>query len=496
MTDRLKYISEYVGQNAATEREVWLAMPSHLSCPTAWYGTALSDLLSKGANADGEYYARRAIVDMANPKLSDKFPGQVALYRSAADRERDRRTAMKPGRAHRHMFPWLPETAHAAFATAVAEMLASESQLKVVASTEESAFVHAYATEPARYTNPRTESFRKSLANSCMRYEFANLPMHPAAAYASGDFQILYIETIEDDETRIAARCVLHIKSNTYAPIYGCTDAAMNAIERYLESIGASEAESIDWHGAKMQRIEHYDEFVMPYLDMEGLGADVYSSYLRLADENAAEFNCRQTNGTTERVERGEYCEDCEEHVDETFTVYRNGHLHGERQVCEYCRDDSYYFCEDVSEHVHQDNTMTRLYWRYGRAEEETVSDACDDYCITESGETWRCSDCEETYDGEYCSQEEINNGEYVQCCMSDKYMPKNDAIELNDGRFVHPDELSDEIRVVDGELVKFVQCSESSQWLHPDETVTLSCGAIVGLQRCLPVIFQPAVSA
>ena len=75
------------------------------------------------------------------------------------------------------------------------------------------------------------------------------------------------------------------------------------------------------------------------------------------------------------------YCDDCDEYVLETYTVYDAG---GERYVCEHCRDNYYTLCSKCHEYVHEDCV------RYIESVDKYV---CDE-CLREH--FFYCEECEE----------------------------------------------------------------------------------------------------
>ena len=102
-----------------------------------------------------------------------------------------------------------------------------------------------------------------------MRYDFDNLPAHPATAYASGDFEIVYTT---DQDGYIASRCVVYLNEDgdqkQAGPIYGVSEQALDIISNHL----TAQNTNLDglWDGAKLKRIPYGSSgFIAPYLDPE-----------------------------------------------------------------------------------------------------------------------------------------------------------------------------------------------------------------------------------
>ena len=124
------------------------------------------------------------------PFRSEKFEGKISLYPSLKDRDNEREVAMKPTRAFALMFPEIP---HKELITMCDSYLNEfvERNFTVYIGCSKEDFTFAYNGDQAPMENIKTTNSHKSMGCSCMRYDFEDLPMHPAAAYASGDFKII-----------------------------------------------------------------------------------------------------------------------------------------------------------------------------------------------------------------------------------------------------------------------------------------------------------------
>jgi len=156
------------------------------------------------------------------PRRSEKFHPKISVWQSLEHRDNDRVTAMKPARAFSLMFP---ELDHKTIIQINDEYLQEFAPREFTVRTSKKAedFKRAYAGEQSPNENIDTTPFRKHLAHSCMRYDFDNLTMHPAEAYASGDFTIVYAL---DQNDLVAGRCVVYTKDHIIPQVPHTTSRA------------------------------------------------------------------------------------------------------------------------------------------------------------------------------------------------------------------------------------------------------------------------------
>ena len=203
------------------------------------------------------------------PYMSELKPGNIALFQSREKMDSNKETSMNPGRALKLMFPELPDDDVSFLVDKIRGTLVT-SDYKLAVGSERKDFKHAYTHDQEDYQNPGTTHYRKSLANSCLRYDFDHLECHPAEAYASGDFRIIWVE---NEHGEIGARCVAYQNPEgvlNSGPVYGCTDPAIDIIENYLIDNKANTKSDASWVGARLLRIPHAnsERFVGPYLDL------------------------------------------------------------------------------------------------------------------------------------------------------------------------------------------------------------------------------------
>tara|TARA_B100001093_G_scaffold439301_1_gene439159 strand:- start:2815 stop:4395 length:1581 start_codon:yes stop_codon:yes gene_type:complete len=360
------------------------------------------------------------------PQRSKEYKGKISLYQTNKARDQDKRIAMKPGRAIKYMFPELSDHAIEKLVDQFRHKF-SEKVFTLHTSTEAIDFKSAYSHTQSEMENPETTWERKSLCCSCMRYEFDNLEAHPAEAYASGEFTIVYLK---DSLNRIAGRCVVWTKPKTpqAGPIYGTCESSMDKIQEHLESIGA-EQDNSTWEGARMKRIvHHHGGFVAPYLDLEprNLTDDGHN----LVIDCCGEIDASRYDGTLD----SHYCTcaSCAEGVSEDEYYYSDS---TDECYCHECYHESHSYCDYLEEYYHNDDAVRVWGMNKWGVDYELVSE-CN---ATDSGDYILCSDskfwCVD--DAQWCETE----SEYISPEQIDNYFTSDGDSELyhKDDMVAHP---------------------------------------------------------
>jgi len=327
-----------------------------------------------------------------SPRRSTEFKGKISLFQTAVNRNNDKRTAMKPGRAIKYMYPELPDSS---VETIVDEFRKefSDKMLHVTMSGSWRDFKRAYSGSQADMENPYTTHSRKSLACSCMRYEFEHLSAHPAEAYASGDFKIIYTH---DDDDRIHSRCVVYMKHSSgipqAGPVYGVCEASLDKIEEELRNIEAVSCNNADWVGARLVNIKHKgldDQFIAPYLDIEPRILEVYDDdFLQVS--YSGKIDASQYTGVLSSDHM--QCECCNDSMHEDNSMYS---AYDSSYYCEDCFHDRHFFCNYLSEYVSYDEGVP-VYVQYAWGiDYETVSEQNRDvnYIYCSDGRYWHEED-------------------------------------------------------------------------------------------------------
>lgn len=342
-----------------------------------------------------DHIARRYVSAVYRPFKSDIREGNIALTRNAVDAKRDRQTSMKPGRAFRHMFPWLDDNAISALAEAWIED-SSPRELILHTGKEADDFRRAYDHNRASYRNPATTHNRKSLASSCMQGVTRGWDLDKereysvGEAYASGDFSVAWLETKEGD---IAGRVVyLDVAEMTHfsGPIYGCCEQSLNTLQQHLDSMDA--VFDVDgWDGARFAVVGSVDNPVVPYVDGDLSGhIRGASKYIHLSVQDG-EFTFDNTDGTHSG---GEHCGGCGDSVSEDETYYTD-----DGPMCDCCFNENYVHLESGEIASIEDVTYVYAKNRWGIEQVWVYED--DAVWCEALQEMWHTDDVSFTEDGD-----------------------------------------------------------------------------------------------
>ena len=375
-------------------------------------------------------------------RRSERFHPKITLWLSQEHRDIDRLTAMKPTRAFGTLFPELEHKQLMQITDLYLREFAPR-EFTVHVSQEADDFRRAYAGNQSATENINTTRTRKHSAHSCMRYEFDHLPCHPATAYASGDFSIVFVT---DQNGDIAGRCVVCTSSDfdkpQAGPIYGVSEQALDCIEERLECMGARYDDDASWVGARLKRIEYDDAFVGPYLDL--IPQHLSDTGNHLVVSHTGEIDASVYSGLL----GGHYAECCEcgRGIDEDDTYHSEA---TGNSYCECCYYEEHIFCEYAEEDVHKDDTYTC--WRLshnGRYDSILVSQnevECGEYFILCSdGEYWHIDDvqyCE--YDDEWISPSNLDD--YFTSDWDGELYPNTMSRTTVDGEEVSSEEMDND---------------------------------------------------
>ena len=450
-----------MGRNAETaETHLLKLFPDCISKDKSEYGTnpvnpetgnRLSKRLVEWLKSEiGNCYAyERFLVNLAWPNVETvESRLMVKLWLNHDDRNKGiaARRLMKPGKALRHLFPWLSDSQVEFYVDRLRTEL-GERQYTLNTGRDAGTFRDVYTGEQCRMENPKTCAMRKSLANSCMRYETImhhdtdGILRHPVEAYASGEFEIVYVT---DNRGHVAARCVVWMGDDScdtfkpvYAPIYGVCEKSMDMIQSHLDFIGAIES---DWIGAALNVIEgRYGGYIAPYLDLSPQRLDHSGSELIITnrgDIDASEYS-GLLNGESEYMCTCENCGD-------RYNSEEEGGFVDETPVCDSCYVDSN-FCECYEEMTFQDCGTVYLI-RSGRTVTEIWCDnAIEHHAERVDGEYWRTDDLYSDYQGDYITPEQVDNGEYFVSEWNGEFYPSEMMCETSEGEIVSRIELDDD---------------------------------------------------
>lgn len=374
-------------------------------------------------------------------KLASNTRGNIALYLNEKQMESQKIQSLRPGRALRVLLPKITD--------AELEKLVDKfrkdfpmGDYTVHRSFEAEAFKKAYSGAITAMQNPSTTYARKSLANSCMRHDFSHLKHHPAEAYASGEFEMLWTET---PDGKIGSRMVVwhppagHRKHGTIqcGPVYGTCEYSMDLLQELMVKEGAALFNDATWCGAKLSKLhKSSNEVFVPYIDNEQ-GLLVHDDCLEITDEDPDDCECsaRNTCGYSYISTARCSCDRCGDRMDEDDSYHTPDGL-----VCEYCYSDYYFTCEEYDEVYHNDEATTVYSMRSWGVESRTVCCAARDefYVYCADGEYWHQDDVLALADGTYLGGNA--HAEAAECMMTNEYYLLDDLIPTVGGDYVSKD--------------------------------------------------------
>ena len=199
--------------------------------------------------------------------------------------------------------------------------------------------------------------------NSCMAYDFSNLPNHPCEIYGAGDLALAYI--LEDGGGEVTGRAIVWPEHKVHGRIYGDYER----MEEALKLAGYTQGE---FAGARLLRIAHNNTFIAPYLDPPICNVSDNGSYLII--DGDGEYELQNTNGL---ADYGVQCANCEGRVDED-EAYSDPN--GYNTYCCDCFHELYSYCEDCDETFPAEDT------RFDAANCRVRCQSCHDEHFTECG--------------------------------------------------------------------------------------------------------------
>jgi hypothetical protein len=175
-----------------------------------------------------------------------------------------KRVPMTPGKAFRKIFPNFHDMGIETLVDLYKTNFGPE-EITFYRSKLPEDFSKVYRmAKSSRRSNFSTTVWEKSLANSCMQKKYGHLPHHPAYAYGSGDFEIIWGE---NQMGQLSCRTIVLSQHNLHFPKYATSYQAMVALNKYTQ--GIERVDKINNATAKVL-MHKFDSrfFLMPYVDV------------------------------------------------------------------------------------------------------------------------------------------------------------------------------------------------------------------------------------
>jgi len=380
----------------------------------------------------------QAVLDVYFPNYDENYQDAIVMWPTPESRNKGRsaRQPMRIGRALRRMFPALPETVIDGLVDKVRRQFFSN-EFTYHVGRDAASFKHAYSHTQANFSNVETSGSKKHLANSCMRHSFNSLSNHPTEAYASGDFEIHWLE---DPQGNIAARCVVAVAMEGVeitpqrAPIYCVCEASYNQLVSKLNSLGCVDPVNASWVGFRLLAIrargEDENSFIAPYLDLcpRSLNVQPNGKFLEITRRgsiDASDYSGILSDGSTS------ICCECGEHTNEAEVFTHNDHSY-----CPDCFHNLFSYCEYCEEYEPSDDSSIVLVSGWGgRGEEQSWCAYCrDTHAVrTVDDELWYHDDTVTRADGEFISNADYEN-HYFTCSLDDEIYHIDEAQTLETG--------------------------------------------------------------
>jgi hypothetical protein len=279
-----------------------------------------------------------AINSLFHPEIVD---GKISLYKNLSDVHRGRKTTMKLGRALKFLMPKASDKFIESYVDRIREMFVKRG-FKMHVGSDREAFRFAYMHDRARYLNPKTTSYRKSLASSCM-HDVEVGGISPAEVYASGDFKVAYLTDVHG---RLGGRVVYRVLDDGFispGPLYGVCEHSLDLLQAHIDN---HEVDCNDWDGAELLRIEKWGDLVGPYIDGHKKVSDWGDT---VVIDSCGDLSCESTDGLFESA--GCFCEYCEGRGDADDMTYVESH----GMVCDSCIEVDFFQSESDYEWYHID---------------------------------------------------------------------------------------------------------------------------------------------
>jgi hypothetical protein len=355
--------------------------------------------------------------------LAKGDPAKIAYTESAEKGMCDRQTVTTVGRyLTKHFSEYLSATDIASLAAMHAEK-------------------HGDVTIPLRFAKT-PDDFEAvysmdSTFSSCMQYEASNFrsKVHPCRVYGAGDLELAYL-TMPGDPDRLNSRALIWRKENEtrVGRVYG-DGARLRAALAQAGIVTKSDNSCYNkLDGARLLRIEHFDTFVLPYIDDSSNATDC-GDFLRI--DSSGEIEGGRTDGLAEESSRYT-CEHCGDQMEEDDSYYIDDR---NESWCRHCADNNAFHCEYTE--TWQSGESVEVIVRPGREQTWSLDAAQSHAFQCEKTGTWYSDANFSPYvmhDDTTIGPDYFEN-ECVICAISDEIYHASDCVDL-DGEYVAQEHL------------------------------------------------------
>lgn len=436
--DTVEAFDDYEGARLRRRTRNWIAYRVKSIAQKEWEG-------APGVYVDGLHRAYSNIehmLDLYLPNIDPSSPKTLKMWTSEDARLKGKkaRVAMKTGRALRLMFPTLTDAEVDEMVTDLRAHLFPK-QFNVTRSQNAAVFKRAYAGARADNENVDTSWRIKHMSNSCMRYEFAQQPRHPAEAYASGDFECVMLT---DESDLVVGRVVLCLKGEAkYAgPMYVLNQQAVQQIEAIAADEGWIWAEGGEWDGARLLALPHAGGFQAPYIDVPPRALEQSDCGKYLVVDRYGDIDASQYHGILHDSSRS-VCNECGDSVSEYDEYIRN-----DTSYCSDCFHELHFHCQQCDEYEPRDEaTPVETRNRWGQETQGWCTHCVGNDAIeTHDGELWHCDNIATAI----CGGEEVIVNEveleeyYFICFISSNYYENHLSVRLANGELACIDQVAE----------------------------------------------------
>lgn len=149
-------------------------------------------------------------------------------------------------------------------------------------------------------------------------------------------------------------RCLVNVEAKGYVRSYKRDGSTDEMLEAWLQNEGYQHL--YDWDGLKVAKIEHYGDYIMPYIDGNSQQVDDHGTYFMICEDG--DYDASNTDGRVYAINSCS-CDCCGDSYHEDDMTYVG--QDGDRQVCEGCRESNYTYVIGYRGHeywVHSDDAV------------------------------------------------------------------------------------------------------------------------------------------